>query len=267
MTVTTGRSRIAETFARLKQRGEFALLPYVTVGHPELDTVQRVVPALVAGGATMVELGVPFSDPLADGATIQASSHQALLNGVTVDYCLESARALRAGGVDVPLIFMGYYNPMLNYGLERFAARCAEAGVDGLIVPDLPPGESHALQAACRRYGRDLIFMLAPTSTEALIDEVARQASGFIYCVSLSGVTGARQSLAQGVGDFLARVRARTDLPLVLGFGISRREHVVQAVELADGVAVGSALVSRLGETPRAEQPAVVEAYMRELRG
>jgi tryptophan synthase alpha chain len=215
----------------------------------------------------MIELGIPFSDPLADGATIQAASHQALLNGVTGDYCLQTAREVRARGVDCPLIFMGYYNPILSYGLSRFAAACAEAGVDGLIVPDLPPGESEALLQACREHGRDLIFMLAPTNTDQHIAEVARQASGFIYCVSLTGVTGARESLANGVADFLARVRAQTDLPLVLGFGISTREHVEAATSLADAVAVGSAVINRLGAAPAAERPEVMRAYMRELHG
>lgn len=267
MTTTTRGSRIGETFARLKEQRQTALVPYLTVGYPDRETVPQVAPALIAGGATMIELGIPFSDPLADGATVQHSSHQALLNGVTVDFCLRTAREVRASGVDAPLIFMGYYNPILSYGLSRFAADCAEAGVDGLIVPDLPPGESDPLQAACRQHGRDLIFMLAPTNTAAHIDEVARRASGFIYCVSLTGVTGARQSLAAGVSEFLARVRAKTDLPLALGFGISTREHVEQASRLADAVVVGSAVINRLGTAAPDERAAVMRAYMQELRG
>lgn len=267
MTVTTGRSRIAETFARLKASGESAIMPYLTIGYPDLDTVQRVVPAMVEGGATMIELGIPFSDPLADGATVQVASHRALRNGVTVAYCLETARDLRAAGVDVPLIFMGYFNPILNFGFERFASSCAEVGVDGLIVPDLPPGESGELLEALRRHGRDLIFLLAPTSTDQLIGEVADMASGFIYCVSLTGVTGARESLAAGLDQFLARVRRRSDLPLALGFGISRPEHVAEASTLADGVIVGSAIVSRLGATERERQPDEMRAFMRYLRG
>ena len=267
MTTTTQSSRIGATFARLKERGEMALLPYLTVGYPDRDTVQRVAPALIEGGASMIELGIPFSDPLADGATVQHSSHQALLHGVTVEYCLQTARDIRAAGVDVPLIFMGYFNPILSYGLSRFAAACAEVGVDGLIVPDLPPVESDALLQACREHGRDLIFMLAPTSTDQHIAEVARQASGFIYCVSLTGVTGARQNFAEGVADFLARVRAQTDLPLVLGFGISTREHVARASQLADGVAIGSAVINRLGEAAPDERAGVMRAYMQELRG
>ncbi|MBX6341234.1 MAG: tryptophan synthase subunit alpha, partial [Thermomicrobiaceae bacterium] len=215
-------SRIAETLARYRAQGRTAIVPYLTVGYPDLDTVQRVAPALVEGGAAMIELGIPFSDPLADGATIQQASHRALQNGVTVARCFETARELRHEGVDVPLIFMGYFNPILRFGVERFAARCAEVGVDGLIVPDLPPDESDEVLEACRRYGRDLIFMVAPTSTDDLIAAVTRRASGFIYCVSLTGVTGARESLSAGLGDFIRRVRRRTDLPLAIGFGISR---------------------------------------------
>jgi len=264
---TTRQSRIGATFARLRESGETGVFPYLTVGFPEMDTVQRVVPALVAGGAAMVELGIPFSDPLADGATVQASSHAALVNGVTVAYCLQTARDLRHDGVDVPLIFMGYYNPLLSYGLERFATDCTEAGADGIIVPDLPPDESGDLLDACRRHGRDLIFMVAPTSTDELLEAVARQASGFIYCVSLTGVTGARSTLSAGLGEFIGRVRRHTDLPLVIGFGISEPEHVAQAGVLAQGVAVGSAVVSRLGSTPRERQAEEMRRFIVRLRG
>ncbi|HET9017905.1 MAG TPA: tryptophan synthase subunit alpha [Thermomicrobiaceae bacterium] len=264
---TTRQSRIGATFARLREVGETGVFPYVTVGHPELDTAQLVVPALVAGGAAMVELGIPFSDPLADGATIQASSHAALENGVTVAYCLQTARDLRHEGVDVPLIFMGYYNPLLSYGLERFAADCADAGVDGIIVPDLPPDESGELLEACRRHGRDLIFMVAPTNTDEHLAAVGRQASGFIYCVSLTGVTGARSALSAGLDEFIARVKRHTDLPLVIGFGISAPEHVARAGALAEGVAVGSALVGLLGDTPRERQPEEVRGFIARLRG
>jgi tryptophan synthase alpha chain len=267
VTVTTRQIRIAETFARLRQTGQTAIMPYLTVGFPELDTVQRVVPAMIEGGATMMELGIPFSDPLADGATIQASSHAALENGVTLDYCMETARDLRQAGVDAPLIFMGYFNPILSFGIERFASTCAEVGVDGVIVPDLPPAESDELHAALRRHGRDLIFLVAPTSTDELIGEIVRRSSGFIYCVSLTGVTGARDNLAAGLAEFLGRVRRQTDLPLALGFGISRPEHVREAAPLVDGVIVGSAVISRLGATPRDQQPEEMRSFVRDLRG
>ncbi len=267
MTVTTSESRISKAFARLKEEKQTGVIPYLTVGYPEKGTVLRVAPALVEGGASMIELGIPFSDPLADGATVQHSSFEALKNGVTVEYCLDTARQLRESGVDVPLAFMGYFNPIFSFGLDRFAEKCAEVGVDGLIVPDLPVGESGELLEACRRNGRDLIFMLAPTSTDELIGATVQQASGFIYCVSLTGTTGARSSLSEGLGAFLTRVRQQTDLPLAVGFGISRPEHVAQVGKIAEAVVVGSAVIDRLGSTPREQQPEVMRDFVRYLRG
>lgn len=267
MTLTTSESRIAATFSRLKEEQATGVIPYVTIGYPELDTVQRVVPALVEGGASMIELGIPFSDPLADGATVQHSSFEALKNGVTVDYCLETAQQLRESGVDVPLAFMGYFNPIFSFGVDRFAEKCAEVGVDGLIVPDLPVGESSEMLSACCRNGRDLIFMLAPTSTDELIGATVQQASGFIYCVSLTGTTGARASLSEGLGAFISRVRSQTDLPLAVGFGISQSEHVSAVSKFAEAVVVGSAVIDRLGSTPRERQPEVMRDFIRYLRG
>lgn len=261
-----GQSRIAETFERLRSRGKIGIIPYLTVGFPERESTRRIVPALVEGGAAAIELGIPFSDPLADGATIQRASQVALANGVTVRFCLETAAALRQLGVDVPLVFMGYFNPLLQFGLERFVSTCAEIGVDGLIVPDLPPIESGELAGLCRQYGRDLIFMVAPTSTDAHLQEVARQASGFIYCVSLTGVTGARDQLDEGVGPFLARVRRHTDLPLALGFGIARPEHVREAAALTDAVVVGSALIDRIGEAAPDRQAEAARSFIEWLR-
>lgn len=263
----TGRpSRIDETFARLRARRELGFIPYLTIGYPERESALELVPALVRGGACAVELGIPFSDPLADGATIQRASQVALQNGVTVRYCLETAARLREQGVDVPLVFMGYFNPLLQYGLERFVRACVEVGVDGVIVPDLPPNESDELHALCRQAGRDLIFMVAPTSTERHLREVAARASGFIYCVSLTGVTGARDRLPEELPVFLQRVRAVTELPLALGFGISRPEHVAQVRDLVDAVVVGSALLDRLVSVAPAERASTAEEFIAWLR-
>jgi tryptophan synthase alpha chain len=267
VTATTGKSRIAGAFAALRQAGGTALMPYVTIGHPFKESTLEIVPALVEGGATMIELGIPFSDPLADGATIQQSSFKALENGVTVEYCLETARELRNKSVDVPLIFMGYFNPMLRYGLREFVTACSQAGVDGLIVPDLPPEESDELAELCRQSGRDLIFMVAPTSRDEHLEAVARQASGFVYCVSLTGVTGARTAVSEGLGGFLERVRRATDLPLAVGFGISEPGHVAEIGKLADGVIVGSALVARLDRVEPERAGEEARAFMRYLRG
>jgi tryptophan synthase alpha chain len=257
---------VAGAFAAAKAAGRTALMPFVTAGYPSLAMSERLVPALERGGADLIEIGVPFSDPLADGATVQRASQAALANGVRLADCLALAARLRAEhGVRVPLLLMGYFNPMLQYGPARLAADAAAAGVDGFIVPDLPTEESDELLAACRAAGRDLIFLLAPTSTEARIAEVARRASGFVYCVSLKGVTGARERLPD-LSAYLARVRRQTDLPLAIGFGVSTAAHVRQVGEVADGAVVASALIDHLDGIPEAEQPAAAEAFVAALR-
>ena len=187
-------SRIGGCFADLAQTGRRALIMYLTAGFPRRESTTELVPALIEAGADMIELGVPFSDPLADGPTVQRATQIALANGVSVRYCLHTVRQLRHSGVAVPLLLMGHYNPLLQYGLARFCADAAAAGVDGLIIPDLPPEESAELYAACRAHGLDLIFLLAPTSTEERIAHVAAQASGFVYCVSRPWPTGARRA-------------------------------------------------------------------------
>ena len=256
---------IAAAFARAKAEGRTALIPFVTVGYPNLALTEQLVPALVRGGADIVELGVPFSDPLADGTTVQRTSHVALMNGVRLADCLAIAKRLRTThDVQVPLVLMGYYNPILQYGPARFAADAKAAGVDGFIVPDLPTEESDELLAACRAHDRDLIFLLAPTSTDERIAAVAERASGFIYCVSLTGVTGARQSLPD-LSAYAARVRRHTDLPLAVGFGISSAESVRQVGAVADGAVFASGMINHLDTLPAAEQPAAAEAYVRAL--
>ena len=240
-------NRIAATFGLLRHTGRAALMPYLTMGYPEPDSALTLVPALVAAGADLVELGVPFGDPLADGATIQAASQQALRNGMSLALCLEQAAVLRGQGVIVPLILMGYYNPLLQMGLAAFARCAAQAGIDGVIVPDLPLEEAEGLQAALRNEEIDLIFLLAPTSDEHRVRDVAEKASGFLYLVSLTGVTGARSDLPSELENLVARVRAATDLPLAVGFGISTPAHAARVARVADGVIVGSALIAALG--------------------
>jgi tryptophan synthase alpha chain len=259
-------SRIAETFARLKQENRAALMPYVMVGFPERESALDLVPALEQAGADLFELGVPFSDPLADGATVQRAGERALANGVNVQFCLETVAALRARGVRAPLVLMGYVNPFLRYGFARLAADAAAAGADGLIIPDLPPEEATECQAVCRANGLDLIFFAAPTTPDDRLAEIAQMASGFIYCVSLAGVTGARRDLSADLPAFLARVRRHTDLPLVVGFGISRAEHVRQVGAIADGAIVGSALVTAIEELAPDERVAGAAAFLRELQ-
>lgn len=257
-------SRLGAAFARARDERRTALVPFLTAGYPTLGQSEALILALVRGGADVVEIGVPFSDPLADGATIQRTSQVAIGNGVRLADCIELVCRLRAAGVSTPFVFMGYYNPILQYGLERFAADAAAVGLDGAIVPDLPAEESDDLLAAFRRHGRDLIFLLAPTSTDARIEEVAQRASGFVYCVSLTGVTGARRELPD-LTAYLRRVRDRIDLPIAIGFGVSTPDHVRQVGSVADAAVCASALIDAIDRAPAAEQPAVAEAFLRRL--
>jgi tryptophan synthase alpha chain len=226
-----------------------AFMPYSVLGYPTPAASVEVVQTLVTAGADLLELGVPFSDPLADGPTIQAATQRALEKGVTLAGCIAMAADLRARGVQTPALLMGYVNPILAYGAERFAADSAAAGVDGFIVPDLPPEEAGELEAACRPHGLALVYLLAPTSSAERIALAAEKSQGFIYLVSLTGVTGARDSLPPGLADFVARVRAVTSKPLAVGFGIGSGDQARAVGQLADGVIVGSALVKRAGES------------------
>ena len=265
-------SRINALFEKLKREQRTALMPYLCMGYPERESARSLVPALVEGGADLIELGVPYSDPLADGATIQAASQCALENGMSLARCLEQVAALRAAGVDVPLLLMGYYNPLLQMGLASFVERAQAASVDGLIVPDLPPEEADDLQNALRGALQapeiDLVFLLAPTSDEARIRRVAARASGFLYLVSLVGVTGARDHLPPELEAFIARVRAASDLPLAVGFGIGTPTQARRVAAAADGVIVGSALIRAIGSAHTAGRDPVqaAEAFVAELR-
>jgi tryptophan synthase alpha chain len=229
--------------------GRKGLIGYVTVGYPSVEATLEVVPLLVRWGCDVIELGIPFSDPLADGTTIQEAAHRALTNGVTPRQCLEVAGALRRR-VDVPLVFMTYYNPVLNMGPEPFCRLSAQSGVDGLIVPDLPPEEGGEMEACTVREGMDLIYLLAPTSSEHRVDLVSQRSRGFVYLVSLAGVTGARKDLPADLEAFVGRVRKRTVLPLCVGFGISTPDQAARAAGVADGVIVGSRLLQLMDGQP-----------------
>jgi tryptophan synthase alpha chain len=259
-------SRIAETFAHLRAAHRVALMPYLTIGFPQRDSTLQLVPALEAAGADMLELGIPFSDPLADGATIQRASQQALDNGVHLAFCLETVARLRQHGVRIPLLLMGYYNPILSYGMDRACTDLATAGGDGWIVPDLPPEEAGPLRQQATAHGLDLIMFVAPTTPDERIAHIVQMASGFVYCVSLTGVTGSRRDLSTGLKPFLSRVRQHTDLPLVVGFGISTAEHVAQVAPIADGAIVGSALINHIEQLPPSELAEGAAAFVRDLR-
>ncbi|MFC1928276.1 tryptophan synthase subunit alpha [Chloroflexota bacterium] len=232
-------SRIASVFDRPDHA---ALISYVTVGYPSIEATLQVVPLLASSGCDIVELGIPFSDPLADGVTIQKASFRALQDGVTPHLCLEVARQL-SQKVDIPLVFMTYFNPVFSYGLEEFCSACTGSGIDGLIIPDLPPEEGSELETITQQQGLDLIYLLAPTSTEERIRLVAERSRGFIYLVSVTGVTGARDRLPADLGTFVDKVRKVTTLPLCVGFGISTPEQAKEVAHIADGVIVGSRII------------------------
>jgi tryptophan synthase alpha chain len=240
--------RIREAFEKAKSEGRIALVPYVTVGFPELGFTTDIVRSVVEAGADVVELGVPFSDPLGDGLTIQASGHRALENGVTPDTCIESVKDIRTAGIDIPIVFMGYYNTIFNMGLDEYCSRIAEAGVDGLIAADLPAAEAGPLQDSCDKAGVALIPLIALTSTKHSIEHACKRAAGFIYCISVLGVTGARAKMSSRVEGLTNNVRQFTDLPVAIGFGISTPEHVAEVSRFADGAIVGSALINALAD-------------------
>jgi tryptophan synthase alpha chain len=259
--------RLQEALAKLKPMTNVGLIPYLTVGFPSVEETLALVPALERSGATIVELGIPFSDPIAEGPTIQASSYRALQQGVTTQTCMEVCKTLREQGVAIPLLFMGYYNPILSHGLAAFAKDAADAGADGAIIPDLPPEEAGELRDHLKTHDLTLITMLAPTSTEERIALACQKAEGFIYCVSVAGVTGARSSVPEGLFDYLARVRKHTSLSLAVGFGISERSHVKAIGAHAEAVVVGSKLISVIDSAPAKQRVAHASRFIAELSG
>jgi tryptophan synthase alpha chain len=263
-------SRISQTFDRLAQAGRKALIPYVTVGDPYVDATPEVMHALVAGGADVIELGVPFSDPMADGPVIQKAGERALARGIGSAEVLASVRAFRQQDMQTPVVLMGYANPIERFdqreGEGAFVRAAADAGVDGLLVVDYPPEECEAFAAQLRAQGLDLIFLLAPTSTEARIAQVARVASGYVYYVSLKGVTGAGHLDVASVAQALPRIRAHVKLPVGVGFGIRDAASARAVAEVADAVVIGSRLVNLLEVQPRDQVANAAKAFMAEIR-
>lgn len=225
-------------------------MPYFPLGYPDLPTSIDVIEALAKNGADLIEVGLSFSDPLADGPVIQQATQAALEKGITVGKSLDALKDLRMRGVTVPLILMGYYNPMLAYGLEAFVRQACDAGADGFIIPDLPLEESQEFEVIAG--DMPLIRMLAPTSSPERMEMIARNAKGFIYLVSVTGITGERKSLAEGLGDLVTLVREHTSVPVCVGFGIGTPEQARQVGALADGVIVGSACVKAIGSSENA---------------
>ena len=261
------RDRIKEKFEAIRRENRPGLIVYITTGFPDLEATLELVPALAEAGADGIELSIPFSDPLADGPVIQESSYLALKGGVKPDDCLEVVAQVRDRVPDIPLILMTYYNPVYTYGLERFAQRVSDCGIDGVIPVDLPAEEAGPLCEECRPRGVHIVPLLAPTSTEESIKMAADIGSGFIYCVSLTGITGARDQVSQQGLELIRRVRQHTALPLALGFGISRREHVETVCQEAEAAAVGSALIRTMLESPRDHLVARASRLVAELAG
>ena len=234
--------RIADKFAELKKNNKKALITFITAGDPDLEMTGEIIPEMERCGADIVELGVPFSDPMADGPTIQKSSERALASGTTLEAILLMVKSVRKQ-TQVPIILMGYFNPVYRYGTERFVDDAVDAGVDGVLLVDLPPEEARSFKTNTTAKGLDVIFLLTPTSDDERIEKVARLGSGFIYYVSVTGVTGARKSVDDSVFSSVAKIRDRVNLPVAVGFGISDPAQASAVADVADGVVVGSVLV------------------------
>lgn len=259
-------SRIPETFQRCKDENRTALMPYLTVGYPDLKTSEQAILAAVEAGADLIEVGTPFSDPMADGSTVQHTSQVSLQNGTRLSDCIALVKRVRDAGVTIPLMLMGYYNPIVKYSVEKYVEDCAAAGVDGFIVPDLPIEESERLRAAASKHDLDLIFMVAPTTTVDRLKQVASVGTGFVYCVAVTGVTGARGEMSSTLEPYMEKVREYIDLPLAVGFGISTPEAVKQVGKISDGAIVGSALINYMNEHED-DMPAATGKFVRYLKG
>jgi tryptophan synthase alpha chain len=238
-------SPIADAFASLKREGKKGFIPFITAGDPDLETTCELLIELSNAGATLIELGVPFSDPMADGPVIQRASERALRHGFGVKDVIETAAKAREI-TDVPIVLFSYFNPLLQYGFEKLSAQARDAGVDGILVTDLIAEESDVYRAALDRNKLDMIFLAAPTSTDARLEMIAQRARGFIYAVSRSGVTGKREDLSGEAEKLVGRIRKFSDLPVAVGFGISTREQVQQTWGFADAAVVGSAIVAEI---------------------
>lgn len=260
-------NRIAERFTALRRRGEKALIAYIAAGDPSLAATGALVRGIEAAGADIIELGLAFSDPLADGPVIQAGSQRALAAGANTDNVLDLVRDLRGAGVQVPLVIMTYYNLLNRPGVANFCAGAKAAGIDGLIIPDVPMEECDELLAAAEAVGLDLIQFVAPTSTPDRVERAAKLATGFVYCVSLTGVTGARTELPTRFVETVRLAKAHTQTPVAVGFGIATSEQVRQVAAIADGVIVGSAIVRLCGEgLGEADLTQKVSAFVAELK-
>ncbi len=259
-------SRIDASFAALRDRGATALIPYITVGDPHAEGTAAIMLAMAAAGADIIELGIPFSDPMADGPVVQKASERALARGIGMTQVLAAVREFRERDSKTPIVLMGYANPIERYGSERFADAARAVGVDGILVVDYPPEECEAFAAMLKARAIDPIFLIAPTSTEARIASVAKVASGYVYHVSLKGVTGAGHFDIATVAEMIPRIKAYVKLPVGVGFGIRDAKTARAVAQVADAVVIGSALVQRLESAGRDEAPTIAARFIGEIR-
>ncbi len=238
-------NRIEEKFKELREEGKHALIAYVTCGDPDIDTTKKIIKILVEAGVDLIELGMPFSDPLADGPTIQMASSIALKNNISLNRVLSLARDIRKS-VSIPLVIMSYYNPIFHYGIRNFISEAKKSHIDGLIIPDLPPEEAHQIEMFARKMNIDTIYFISPTSTNRRINTIIKHSKGFIYYLSLTGVTGERKTLPEGIKKDIIKIKRLTNKPVCVGFGISSADQVKDICQIADGVIVGSAIINRI---------------------
>jgi tryptophan synthase alpha chain len=255
-------TRIDARFAKLRAEGRAAFVPFVMAGDPGPEAAREIVRGLPAAGADMIEIGMPFTDPMADGPAIQLAGQRALAAGATLEGTLDLVRALREVDAEIPVILMGYYNPIYSRGVDRFLSDAEGAGVDGLIVVDLPPEEDDELCLPAQKAGLNFIRLATPTTDDRRLPKVLSNTSGFVYYVSITGITGAAEAAADAVGPEVARIKAQTDLPVCVGFGIRTPERAAEIARVADGAVVGSAIVGRIG---RGDAPAEVLAFVKTL--
>jgi len=262
-------SRIERRFAALREEGRAGLVIYLTAGDPDPDTSLALFQGLASAGADLVEIGMPFSDPMADGPAVQAAGQRALKRGTTLRSTLDMVKTLRQQDQETPYVLMGYYNPIYRYGAEAFARDAVEAGVDGAIVVDLPPEEDEELAAPARRAGLDIVRLATPTSDEARLPAIVGHASGFLYYVAITGITGTRSADAASVDAAVARLRRFTQLPIAVGFGIKNAAQAAAVAKAADAAVVGSVLVDRLAQNLDPDdhaKPGLVEAVLADIR-
>ena len=255
-------TRIDKKFAALKAEGKKAFVAYIMAGDPDLATSLAVMKGLPDAGVDVIELGLPFTDPMADGPTIQLAGQRALEGGQTLQKTLDMVREFRAGDTDTPIVLMGYYNPIYSRGVDRFLSEAVEAGIDGLIIVDLPPEEDEELCLPANAAGLNFIRLATPTTDDKRLPKVLQNTSGFLYYVSITGITGAASAVATDVGPEVAQIKAATDIPVVVGFGIKTPEAAESIASVADGAVVGSAIVERIGN---GDAPADVLAFVKSL--